>query len=207
MLSADFLHLERDVEMVNGCADLFHLDIMDGVFVPNISYGFPVVEAIAAKAALPLDAHLMIVHPEKYVERFARAGASMISFHAETVDDPDSLLSKIRSLGVKAGLAFNPDWPVERVFPHLKSCDFILVMSVFAGFGGQKFIPETWSRLAALKSEIARQGADCLIEVDGGVSPDNASRLSAAGADILVAGSAVFKSPDPSSTVFSMKNA
>ena len=207
MLSADFLHLERDVEMVNGCADLFHLDIMDGVFVPNISYGFPVVEAIAAKAALPLDAHLMIVHPEKYVERFARAGASMISFHAETVDDPDSLLSRIRSLSVKAGLAFNPDWPVEKVFPYLKSCDFILVMSVFAGFGGQKFIPETWSRLDALKSEIARQGADCLIEVDGGVSPDNASRLSAAGADILVAGSAVFKSPDPSSTVFRMKNA
>ena len=207
MLSADFLHLERDVEMVNGCADLFHLDIMDGVFVPNISYGFPVVEAIAAKAALPLDAHLMIVHPEKYVERFARAGASMISFHAETVDDPDSLLSKIGSLGVKAGLAFNPDWPVEKVFPYLKSCDFILVMSVFAGFGGQKFIPETWSRLAALKSEIARQGADCLIEVDGGVSPDNAPRLSAAGADILVAGSAVFKSPDPSSTVIRMKNA
>ena len=207
MLSADFLHLERDVEMVNGCADLFHLDIMDGVFVPNISYGFPVVEAIAAKAALPLDAHLMIVHPEKYVGRFARAGASMISFHAETVEDPEPLLSEIRSFGVKAGLAFNPDLPVEKIFPHLKSCDFILVMSVFAGFGGQKFIPETWSRLAALKSEIARQGADCLIEVDGGVSPDNASRLSAAGADILVAGSAVFRSPDPASIVLRMKNA
>ena len=207
MLSADFLRLEKDVEMVNGCADLFHLDIMDGVFVPNISYGFPVVEAIASKAALPLDAHLMIVSPEKYVERFARAGASMISFHAEATEDPERVLELIRSFGVKAGLAFNPDYPLEKVYPYLKSCDFVLVMSVFAGFGGQKFIPDTWERLASLKEEIIRQDAGCLVEVDGGVSPDNAARLATAGADILVAGSAVFRAPDPAAVVAQMKNA
>ena len=194
MLSADFLRLEKDVEMVNGCADLFHLDIMDGVFVPNISYGFPV-------------AHLMIVSPEKYVERFARAGASMISFHAEATEAPERVLELIRSFGVKAGLAFNPDYPLEKVYPYLKSCDFVLVMSVFAGFGGQKFIPDTWERLASLKEEIIRQDAGCLVEVDGGVSPDNAARLAAAGADILVAGSAVFRAPDPAAVVAQMKNA
>ncbi len=205
MLSADFLHLEKDVEMVNEHADIFHLDIMDGVFVPNLSYGFPVVEAIAKKARKPMDVHLMIVEPEKYVERFAKTGAEMISFHLNATKDPAAVLSQIRSYGVKAGLVINPDLPVESLFPYLKEADFILLMSVFAGFGGQKFIEETYDRVRALKAEIERQGLDLPIEVDGGVSASNATALAAAGARILVAGSAVFKAPDPSSVISAMR--
>lgn len=209
MLSADFLHLEKDVEMVNGCADIFHLDIMDGVLVPNISYGFPVIEAIARKAVKPMDAHLMIVHPEKYFERFAKTGVKMMSFHLEAADrdgnDPAEMLDMIKSYGIKAGLAINPDIAPERVFPYLDKADYILVMSVFAGFGGQKFIETTYDRIRAIKSEISRIGSSCQIEVDGGVSPSNASALAAAGAEILVAGSAVFKADDPASTVEAMR--
>lgn len=209
MLSADFLHLEKDVEMVNGCADIFHLDIMDGVLVPNISYGFPVIEAIAKKAVKPMDAHLMIVHPEKYFERFAKTGVKMMSFHLEAADrdgnDPAEMLDMIKSYGIKAGLAINPDVAPERVFPYLEKADYILVMSVFAGFGGQKFIETTYDRIRAIKSEISRIGSSCQIEVDGGVSPSNASALAAAGAEILVAGSAVFKAEDPASTVEAMR--
>lgn len=209
MLSADFLHLEKDVEMVNGCADIFHLDIMDGVLVPNISYGFPVIEAIAKKAVKPMDAHLMIVHPEKYFERFAKTGVKMMSFHLEAADrdgnDPAEMLDMIKSYGIKAGLAINPDIAPARVFPYLDKADYILVMSVFAGFGGQKFIETTYDRIRAIKSEISRIGSSCQIEVDGGVSPSNASALAAAGAEILVAGSAVFKAEDPASTVGAMR--
>lgn len=209
MLSADFLHLEKDVEMVNGCADIFHLDIMDGVLVPNISYGFPVIEAIAKKAVKPMDAHLMIVHPEKYFERFAKTGVKMMSFHLEAADrdgnDPAEMLDMIKSYGIKAGLAINPNIAPERVFPYLEKADYILVMSVFAGFGGQKFIETTYDRICAIKSEISRIGSSCQIEVDGGVSPSNASALAAAGAEILVAGSAVFKAEDPASTVEAMR--
>lgn len=209
MLSADFLHLEKDVEMVNGCADIFHLDIMDGVLVPNISYGFPVIEAIAKKAVKPMDAHLMIVHPEKYFERFAKTGVKMMSFHLEAADrdgnDPAEMLDMIKSYGIKAGLAINPDIAPERVFPYLDKADYILVMSVFAGFGGQKFIETTYDRIRAIKNEITRIGSSCQIEVDGGVSPSNASALAAVGAEILVAGSAVFKAEDPASTVEAMR--
>lgn len=205
MLSADFLHLEKDVETVNSCADIFHLDIMDGVLVPNISYGFPVVEAIASKASKPMDAHLMIIHPEKYVERFAKTGAAMLSAHLEAMEDPSAVMGLIRSCGMKAGIAFNPDMPVEKVFRYLDCCDFVLVMSVFAGFGGQKFIESTYERIRTLKSEIDRRGLDVRIEVDGGVSPANSSALAAAGADILVAGNAVFKSDDPVAVVKAMK--
>ena len=147
MLAADFLHLEKDVEVVNEHADLFHLDVMDGVFVPNLSFGFPVVEAIARIARKPLDTHLMIVEPEKYVERFVKAGSAMVSFHVNATKDPDAVLSRIRSLGAKAGLVINPDLPVESLFPYLKNCDFVMLMSVFAGFGGQKFIEDTYSRI------------------------------------------------------------
>ncbi len=205
MLSADFLHLDRDVRMVNAYADMFHLDIMDGTFVPNISYGFPVVEAIASIAEKPLDTHLMIVRPEKYVERFAKAGSSLLSFHLNATDDPDAVLSQIHDHGMKAGIAINPDIPVERLFPYLDGCDFILLMSVFAGFGGQKFIEDTYGRIRELKAEIVRKGLPCLIEVDGGVSEKNASELKAAGADILVSGSAVFKAIDPASAISSMR--
>ena len=205
MLAADFLHLEKDVEMVNENADLFHLDIMDGVFVPNISYGFPVVEAIAKIATKPLDTHLMIVEPEKYVERFVKAGSAMVSFHLNATKDPDAVLAQIRAYGAKAGLVINPDIPVESLFPHLKNCDFVMLMSVFAGFGGQKFTEDTYARVEALKAEIDAQGLDIPIEVDGGVSSSNAAALVKAGARILVAGSAVFKAEDPAAVIAQMR--
>lgn len=206
MLAADFLHLEKDVELVNEHADLFHLDIMDGVFVPNLSYGFPVVEAIARKARKPLDTHLMIIEPEKYVDRFVKAGSSMVSFHLNATKDPKAVLDQIHACGAKAGLVINPDLPVESLFPYLKDCDFVMLMSVFAGFGGQKFIEDTYDRVRLLKAEIQRQGLEIPIEVDGGVSPSNAKALIEAGAEILVAGSAVFKADDPATVISAMRD-
>ena len=206
MLAADFLHLAKDVELVNEHADLFHLDIMDGVFVPNISYGFPVVEAIASAARKPLDVHLMIVQPEKYIERFARLGVSMLSFHLNATDKPAQALLHIREAGMKAGLVINPDMPVESLYPYLHLCDYIILMSVYAGFGGQKFIEDTFDRIRTLKAEIERQSLSVKIEVDGGVSPANANALLEAGAEILVAGSAVFKAEDPASVMNAMRN-
>ena len=205
MLAADFLHLEKDVHLVNKHADLFHLDIMDGTFVPNISYGFPVVEAIASIAEKPLDVHLMIVHPEKYIERFARLGTAMLSFHLNATDKPAQALLHIRETGMKAGLVINPDMPVDVLFPYLHLCDYIILMSVFAGFGGQRFIEDTYDRIRTLKAEIDRLGLDVKIEVDGGVSPANAKQLIEAGAEILVAGSAVFKADDPSEIIAQMR--
>ena len=205
MLAADFLHLEKDVRLVNQHADLFHLDIMDGSFVPNISYGFPVVEAMASIAEKPLDVHLMIVHPEKYIERFARLGTSMLSFHLNATDKPAQALLHIRETGMKAGLVINPDMPVEVLYPYLHLCDYIILMSVFAGFGGQRFIEDTYGRIRTLKAEIDRLGLDVKIEVDGGVSPANAKALIDAGAETLVAGSAVFKAEDPSQVIAQMR--
>ena len=207
ILAADFLHLAKDVETVNRHADIFHLDIMDGTFVPNISFGFPVVEAIATKAKKPMDVHLMIIHPEKYVERFAKAGASMISFHYEaTLEASGEVLDLIHSFGVKAGIVINPDCPVEKIFPYLDKADYVLLMSVFAGFGGQKFIPETLDRIKQVRKELKRIGRpEVDIEVDGGVGPDNAAALAKAGATILVAGSALFKADDPASVIAKMK--
>lgn len=205
MLAADFLHLADDVKVVNENAEFFHLDIMDGVFVPNISYGFPVVEAIASAAVKPMDVHLMIVQPEKYVERFARLGVKMLSFHINATDKPAQTLLHIREAGMKAGLVINPDMPVESLYPYLHLCDHIILMSVYAGFGGQKFIEETFDRIRTLKAEIVRQSLDVMIEVDGGVSPSNSRALVDAGADILVAGSAVFRSDDPASVIAALK--
>ena len=206
MLSADFLQLEKDVVLVNRHADLFHLDIMDGSFVPNISFGFPVVAAIARKAEKQLDVHLMIVHPEKYVERFARVGAAMISFHYEAAREGSAaLIGQIQALGVQAGIVINPDCPVEAIFPYLDKVDFVLIMSVFAGFGGQRFIPESLQRIRAVKAELRRIGRDIPIEVDGGVGPDNAAALAQAGASIFVAGSSVFRAEDPVAAIAAMK--
>lgn len=205
MLAADFLHLANDVKTVNDHADLFHLDIMDGVFVPNISFGFPVLEAIAREAEKPMDVHLMIVHPEKYIERFARLGVSMLSFHLNATDKPAQTLLHIRETGMKAGLVINPDMPVESLYPYLHLCDYIILMSVYAGFGGQKFIEETYERIRTLKAEIDRQELPVKIEIDGGVCPANASLLVDAGAEILVAGSAVFKSEEPSQVIAALR--
>jgi ribulose-phosphate 3-epimerase len=206
ILAANFLHLSKDVDIVNEHADIFHLDIMDGTFVPNISFGFPVVEAIAKEARKPMDVHLMIVHPEKYVERFAKAGASMISFHYEAaLEESDTVIDLIHSFNVKAGIVINPDCPVEKIFPYLGKVDYVLLMSVFAGFGGQKFIETTYDRVKAVKKELKRIGSKALIEVDGGVSPQNAGKLGKAGVDILVAGSAVFRAEDPAAAVAALR--
>ncbi len=206
MLSADFLHLEKDVRLVNDHADLFHLDIMDGTFVPNISFGFPVVKAIASLAEKPMDAHLMIVQPWKYVERFAQAGVRYLSFHYEAAGDAtEDTIGLIHAHGMLAGVAINPDIPVEEVFPFLGKADFILVMSVFAGFGGQKFIEDSYGRIRSLKAEIDRLGTDTAIEVDGGVSPANAQELVRAGASMLVAGSSVFGQEDPAAAIAALR--
>ena len=206
ILAADFLHLAKEVETVNAHADIIHLDIMDGTFVPNISFGFPVVEAVARAAKKPMDVHLMIVQPEKYVERFAKVGASMISFHYEAAQEKtDAVIDLIHSLGVKAGVVINPDCPVESIVPFLGKVDYVLLMSVFAGFGGQSFIEETYARIRAVKAEIKRIGGKALIEVDGGVTPKNAGRLRKAGVDILVAGSAVFRAEDPAAAVEALR--
>lgn len=205
ILSGNFLNLEPDIRMVNKNADLIHIDVMDGSFVPNISFGFPVVEAIAKAVTVPMDVHLMIVNPDKYVERFAKTGAEMISFHLEAADqagkDPRDIIAQIKSFGVKAGLVINPDIPVERLFPYIYDVDFFLIMSVFAGFGGQKFIPESIDRIKTLKAEMDRRGVVKDIEVDGGVSASNAHILAEAGATILVAGSSVFKAESPAKAI------
>ena len=207
LLAADFLRLDQAVELVNRYADLFHMDVMDGTFVPNISFGFPVVEAVAAKAEKPLDVHLMIVHPEKYVERFAKAGASLISFHYETAkEESAAVIDLIHAQGCKAGIAINPDCPVECFFPYLASVDFVLIMSVFAGFGGQKFIPESLERIAAVRAELDRIGrSDVPIEVDGGIGPGNSAEVKTAGATMLVAGSSVFRAADPAAAIEAMR--
>lgn len=208
MLSADFLHLEKDVRTVNEHADIFHLDIMDGTFVPNISYGFPVVEAISKIAERPMDVHLMIVHPEKYAVKFVKAGAAMVSFHLEAVESDaaaDGILSEIRSAGAMAGLVINPDIPVERLYPHIGKADYFLLMSVFAGFGGQKFIPETLGKIRTLRGRMEQAGNVVPIEVDGGVSKENVHALREAGADIFVAGSAIFRSENPGDYIAQMR--
>lgn len=200
VLSADFLNLEKDILQINECADLFHLDIMDGVFVPNISFGFPVMEALMKKAKLPVDVHLMITDPGRYVERFAKAGAGMISFHLEAVrangTSPADLLAKIRSLGIRAGIVINPDISVQELYPVLPDADFVLIMSVFAGFGGQKFIETTYERVKALSDHIKISGLNCTIEVDGGINRDNVDKLHECGAEIFVAGSSFFNAED-----------
>ncbi|MBP5299927.1 MAG: ribulose-phosphate 3-epimerase, partial [Victivallales bacterium] len=193
LLSADFLELGRDVAMLNKNADIIHLDIMDGTFVPNISFGFSVVEAVGKAAKIPCDAHFMVTNPEKWVERCATAGVSMMSFHLEAAGRKTrAILRDIRSHGMKAGLAINPDVPVEKLYPYIGDADYFLIMSVFAGFGGQKFIYESLDRVWELKRKLSRKGNGAMIEVDGGVNEGNAAALSDAGADILVAGSSVF---------------
>ncbi len=206
LLSADFGHLADEVEMLNRSqADWLHVDVMDGVFVPNISFGFPIMETLKCYAHKPLDVHLMIVHPERYVDRFADAGAASICFHLEAVDDPRPILQQVRNKGCKTALAINPDIHVENLFPYLAEVNMVLLMSVFAGYGGQRFIDETWTRLQTLRQEMMHQQVAPLIEIDGGVNQDNAPRLFNEGADVLVAGSSVFKAPNPEQAILQLK--
>lgn len=202
MLSADFGNLKQDVEMVNESeAGLFHLDIMDGVFVPNISYGFPVVKSIAKAARKPMDAHLMIVDPDRYVSQFADMGVEYLSVHYEACTHLHRSLTNIRNLGMKAGVALNPHTNVQLIEDVLDCCDFVLIMSVNPGFGGQSFIPRAVEKVRQLKAMIQAQGLNTLIEVDGGVNFENVKVLAEAGADIVVAGSTVFSAPDPTEAI------
>ena len=208
ILAADFLHLGKDIEMLNNGADWIHLDVMDGSFVPNISFGFSVIEAVSGIAAIPMDTHLMVLHPERWFKRLADCGVSCVSFHLEAAGRRTAAnLKEIRSLGMKAGLVINPDVPVQKLFPYIGKADFFLIMSVFAGFGGQKFIEGSIDRIAELRKEIRRRGDNALIEVDGGVSAANAGALREAGADVLVAGSAVFRSQDPAAVMDALRKA
>lgn len=202
MLSADFGNLKQDVEMVNESeAGLFHLDIMDGVFVPNISYGFPVVKSIAKAARKPMDAHLMIVDPDRYVSQFAEMGVEYLSVHYEACTHLHRSLANIWNLGMKAGVALNPHTNVQLIEDVLDCCDFVLIMSVNPGFGGQSFIPRAVEKVRTLKSMIQARGLNTLIEVDGGVNFDNVKILAEAGADIVVAGSTVFSAPNPTEAI------
>lgn len=202
MLSADFGHLERDTRMVDAsAAEWVHIDVMDGVFVPNISFGFPVLKAIRKATAKFLDVHLMIVSPEKYVARFAEAGADLVTFHLEATDDPAGCVALIRRAGAKAGVSIKPATPVEALREVLPLVDLVLVMSVEPGFGGQSFMPDSLEKIRELRAMIDETESTAVIEVDGGISAHNSRLLFDAGADALVAGSAVFGAPDPQAEI------
>ena len=208
ILSADFGNLERDIKMIDhSAAEWVHIDVMDGVFVPNISFGFPVMKPVRKATTKILDVHLMIVNPEKYVKRFAEAGADYVTFHHEACDNPRATIAEIKAAGAKAGVSIKPATPAEAIFDYLAELDMVLVMSVEPGFGGQSFIPDSLDKVRTLRKEIDAKGYNCLIEIDGGISAKNAREVFEAGVDVVVAGSSVFNSENPEQAITDILNA
>lgn len=209
ILNSDFLELGDTLEMINHSdADWVHLDVMDGSFVPNISFGIPIVEAAKRITKKPLDVHLMIVNPEKYIDGFRKAGADLINIHYEACKEKDlkSILREIKDSGARPALAINPDTPVKYIFDFAEYIDMVLIMSVFPGFGGQKFITETYNRVMELKQFFIQNQLNTLIQVDGGVSLDNISKLKSVGVDVMVVGSVIFKAESPTKTISKLKS-
>mgnify|MGYP001273337412 FL=1 len=207
ILAADFANLERDIDMINSShADWFHIDIMDGVFVPNISFGMPVLKAIKKLATKPLDVHLMIVDPDRYIDTFATLGADILTVHFEACNHLHRSIQKIKSCGMKAGIALNPHTPVDNISEIIQDIDLVCLMSVNPGFGGQSFIENTFQKVEKLRSIIKEKNTSCLIEIDGGVSNLNSSKLAQCGADVLVAGSYVFNAENPESNIKLLKD-
>lgn len=207
ILTADFLHLAREIEMVNASeADLLHLDIMDGVFVPNLTFGFPVIRQIKSISKKPLDVHLMIVNPDRYLKKYREAGADWLTVHYETCPHLHRTIQKIRELGMKPAVSINPHTDVALLEPVLKDLNMVLIMTVNPGFGGQSFIEASWNKIRKLKKMISDAGADTLIQVDGGVTEENIADLIDAGVDVFVVGNTVFSSENPALVISNLKN-